>query len=577
MKIKYGQRIYIYLILVFTLFSVSLVLLFINREKELKRDITKAKQVIYADLVSDYLIGQSSFDGDFCVVDSILSIFPRDIRISIFDNDGSVVYDNVAPEEEWEAMKSRNNIGVVRAILYGSGNYIRKDRYHDNRDYYFYATYKNNYVIRIGLPYVPFELFQKSDVILLGISIAIFICALVLISLLYFSTRQSLRKLKLFISSFTRDNKSPKFESFRDHELSEIQSMIADIYKQFELKERDTQVERDKLLEHFNFAEEGISFFTAENENIYTNVHFIQYLSILMNEMTFEVQQIFENPLFTDVRYFLSNRGTAKSYSSKLHGNGKIFGIHVIVFDDESYEIIIRPISEAERDEMDAAAITNNIAHELRTPVTSMRGYLETILEHENITPEKKKEFLERAYKQCIRLNEIIQDVILLSKTTYAPQFFLIEKIDLNKLISEMIDDFSDKIETNETIIDIRIPENTEIKGNRTLLSCIFRNLAMNSLKYSGIGSTVTINNYRIDNNYLYFSFSDNGNGVDKKHIDHLFDRFYRVSDGRTRDTGGSGLGLSIVKEAVHFHHGEIYVKNRTEGGLEYLFTLSRN
>jgi Signal transduction histidine kinase len=85
-------------------------------------------------------------------------------------------------------------------------------------------------------------------------------------------------------------------------------------------------------------------------------------------------------------------------------------------------------MTDTERDEMDAAAITNNIAHELRTPVTSMRGYLETLLEHKDLPEEKQKDFLEKAYKQCIRLSEIMQDVILLSKTNYAPQFFLYVK-----------------------------------------------------------------------------------------------------------------------------------------------------
>jgi Signal transduction histidine kinase len=578
MKIKYGLQIYIYLFLLIALFSASLILLFSNREKRLKKEVIETELTVYVELINKYLQTTYPQEEQFTHIDSLAPFLPKEIRVSIFDDDvSSIIYDNIAPKEDWEKINNSNNIGVIRALLYGSGNYIRQDEYHDGKDYYFYAIHKNNYIIRIGLPYIPIDLFQKSYLILFSLSALLFLLILGVVSLLYLGTRRSLKKLKLFVSSFVKDNKSPQYESFLDDELRDIQSMIANVCKQLESKEKNTQTEKEKLLEHFNFAEEGISFFTADNKNIYTNVHFIQYLSILLNETTFDVHGIFENPLFSDINHFLANRETKKSYSSKLYGNGKIFGVHVIIFDDKSYEIIIHQITDTERKEMDAAAITNNIAHELRTPVTSMRGYLETILEHENMSEEKRKDFLEKAYRQCVRLSEIIQDVVLLSKTTYAPQYFLVENIDLYKLVVEITEDLQEKIEANNSSVKIRISENVTIKGNRTLLTSIFRNLVTNSLKYAGIGTTIVINNYITDENYFYFSFSDNGRGVEEKHIDQLFDRFYRASDGRTRDSGGSGLGLSIVKDAVQFHQGEVYVKNRPEGGLEFIFTLRKN
>jgi len=574
-KIQYSLRIYIYLVLLIAIFAISITCLFLNRTKELKKEISEKNLSVYAELIDDYLKCESNYVG-IATVEDLLPYFPKEIRISVFNEDRSILYDNVAPREDWEkiANESRNNVGVIRAFLYGSGNYIRKDKYHNNENYHFYSLYKNDHIIRVALPYIPVDKAQESDMILLRLSGVLFLITIFVLSLFYLNVRRSIKKLKIFVSSLIRDRGSLKYETMQETELSEVQLMIVDIYKELASKEKDTQIEREKLLEHFNFAEEGISFFTAGNKNVYTNVHFIQYLSILLNETVFDVQSIFKNPIFSDIIHFLNNRGTSKSYNSNLYGNGKIFGIHVIIFDDNSYEIIIRKITDAEREEMDAAAITNNIAHELRTPVTSMRGYLETILEVENMSTEKQKLFLEKAYKQCIRLSEIIQNLILLSKTTYAPQYFLIENINLNKLICEIIDDAKELIETNHSVIEVMVAENTIIKGNRTLLSSIFRNLLTNAIKYAGLGTIITIKNYLTDDNYFYFSFADNGKGIAKKHIDHIFDRFYRVSDGRTRDSGGSGLGLSIVKDAVQFHRGEIYVKNRLEGGLEFIFSL---
>ena len=104
----------------------------------------------------------------------------------------------------------------------------------------------------------------------------------------------------------------------------------------------------------------------------------------------------------------------------------------------------------------------------------------------------------------------------------------------------------------------------------------IFRNLIDNSISYAGRGTTIFINCFRSDEKFLYISFSDNGVGVDDKYLNRLFERFYRIDKGRSRKLGGTGLGLSIVKNAVVLHGGSISVKNRVEGGLEFIFTLAR-
>ena len=112
-------------------------------------------------------------------------------------------------------------------------------------------------------------------------------------------------------------------------------------------------------------------------------------------------------------------------------------------------------------------------------------------------------------------------------------------------------------------------------KKNREEYS-IFRNLTDNAIAYAGVGTKITIDCYLEDDNYYYFSFSDNGVGVPEEHLNRLFERFYRVDKGRSRKLGGTGLGLAIVKNAVLFHKGEIWVKNGSNGGLNILFSLRK-
>jgi signal transduction histidine kinase len=221
--------------------------------------------------------------------------------------------------------------------------------------------------------------------------------------------------------------------------------------------------------------------------------------------------------------------------------------------------------------------MTNNIAHELLTPVTSMRGYFETLIEHEALPPEKQRDYIQRAYRQIIRLTDIIQDTVLLSKTGNASRYFSKEEINLYDLLRDMIEiDLKDRIEQQGDRVDLLVGKQVKVRGNGTLLYSIFRNLSDNVLKYAGENIRITIHNYMEDDDFYYFLFADNGTGIDEKLLDRIFERFYRVNEGRTRDKGGSGLGLSIVKDAVTFHHGEIQARNRKNGGLEFLFTLKK-
>jgi len=120
------------------------------------------------------------------------------------------------------------------------------------------------------------------------------------------------------------------------------------------------------------------------------------------------------------------------------------------------------------------------------------------------------------------------------------------------------------------------IPDDLTVNGNQNLLYAVFRNLTDNVIRYAGENIKIRISMYNEDKDFYYFSFYDTGCGIaNENHLNRLFERFYRINEGRTRDSGGSGLGLSIVKNAVAFHKGSITVKNRKEGGLEFLFTVA--
>ena len=220
--------------------------------------------------------------------------------------------------------------------------------------------------------------------------------------------------------------------------------------------------------------------------------------------------------------------------------------------------------------------MTSNIAHELRTPVTSIRGYLETLIACPDMKPEKKQEFIEKAYNQTLRLSELITDMALITKMEERSEKLHKEEIDLYDVANEVFDEFEERIAEKGNIVENMLSPGTVLIANRSLVYTIVRNLVENTLKYAGDGVKMHLECYSTIEKFCYLTYYDTGNGVPAEHLEKIFERFYRIDEGRARDIGGSGLGLSIVKNAVKFHGGTVRVINRLEGGLQFFFSLRR-
>ena len=223
--------------------------------------------------------------------------------------------------------------------------------------------------------------------------------------------------------------------------------------------------------------------------------------------------------------------------------------------------------------------LTQNIAHELKTPVASIQGYLETILENPNINDTMRQQFLERSYAQSQRLTSLLQDISTLNRMDDAPEITTQEHVDIANMVANIQKETALQLQEKHMTFVNRLPADLVICGNGSLVYSIFRNLTDNAIAYAGIGTTITLTAQLVqtnieDNGKWHFSFSDNGVGVAPEHLQRLFERFYRVDKGRSRKMGGTGLGLAIVKNAVILHGGTISVHNNEDGGLCFEFTL---
>ncbi len=207
--------------------------------------------------------------------------------------------------------------------------------------------------------------------------------------------------------------------------------------------------------------------------------------------------------------------------------------------------------------------LTNNINHELKTPVASILVNLDILDDHPDISPEKKQEIFSRIRANAERLSALLKDVSTITRMEDGQVMIDKKLIDLTELINRIADEERLRTDMN---INVNVP-NLMIHGDRSLLESIFQNLIDNAIAYSG-GTEVNIKADRKGN----FSVWDDGKGVSTEHLPHIFERFYRVDDGRTRTSGGTGLGLSIVRNAVAVHGGNI--KAISTKGLLFEFNL---
>ena len=218
--------------------------------------------------------------------------------------------------------------------------------------------------------------------------------------------------------------------------------------------------------------------------------------------------------------------------------------------------------------------LTNNINHELKTPVSSIRGYIETILSTPNIDKATERKFLEKSLAQTERLQQLLQDVSLITRMDEAPDVIQFEQLMLSDIIKSAVEEWEGHSD-NKMKVELNFKDELPISGNYYLLHAIFKNLLDNARAYSG-GDKVTITLTKESAEAYQFSFKDNGVGIEAPHLSRIFERFYRLDKGRSRKLGGTGLGLSIVKNSVIFHGGTIEAQNAVGGGLEYIFTLSK-
>lgn len=581
--LTFSRKLFLSVITLFVAFAACFMLFQYQREKSYKTELLNTQLQNYNEQLYSYMADAGSLDS---LKHYIMTHMIANLRVTIITPEGKVIFDSTDKAlDEFQNHSSRKE--VQDALMYGSGYAIsRYSESLDGEEFFYSAKYfpKHRIILRSALPY-NVSLTEHLEADMGYVWFTVFICIVLVIIFYRFTYKlgKSITNLQQF--ALKADKNEPIdmdiLRTFPKNELGEISQHIITIYKRLHRAKEALYIEREKLISHLQTSHEGLGVFTKERKEILVNSLFTQYINNISDRNLSSTNEIFTIPELKPIIEFLNkNEGNyskeEKRVTHHLNKNARTFTIECIIFQDLSFEISINDITQEEEQARLKRQLTQNIAHELKTPVSSIQGYLETILSNPNIPKETVKTFLERSYAQSNRLTTLLRDISVLTRMDEAPEMMERESVNLSLVVENIINEVNLGLEEKHIKVINLMPQALMINGNHSLLYSIFRNLMDNAIAYAGTNIQITINCFREDDTFYYFSFSDSGVGVEEEHLTRLFERFYRVDKGRSRKLGGTGLGLAIVKNAVLFHGGTIFAKNAPNGGLEFVFTLQK-
>src|SRR6056297_2799496 len=454
---SFRGEIFFYFIVVFFVFTAAILTFQYQREKnyraaQLENTLDNIAEITQRFTKQNNLIEENKLDR----IDELKNIIPQpQTRITLVDNQGNVLYDSFV-EEYYQMENHLDRPEIQKALRNQTGSNIRHSET-TNQDYYYYAKKYPGYFVRTAVVYnLQIKNFLKAERAFIFFIVSVFGVIGIILFLVTNRLSVSITKLKDFSIKAGRNERIERDTSFPENELGIIGSQIIRIYNNLKKTKDELSNEKEKLFNHLNALNEGIAFFSPQKEKTLSNSHFIQYINIISKKTIDSPDNIFKINDFKKLNNFLKEHvespGLFRSeelphLEYTIKKGEKYYRIQSIVFLDLSFEVMITDITKLEKRRLMKQQLTSNIAHELKTPLASIKGYIETMIDNQPVPKEKQKYFLNRAFSQADRLTSLINDVSLLNNIEDAGELFSFKPVDIKKIVDEVYENFANRMQ----------------------------------------------------------------------------------------------------------------------------------
>ena len=246
--------------------------------------------------------------------------------------------------------------------------------------------------------------------------------------------------------------------------------------------------------------------------------------------------------------------------------------------EENGVTVLIRDITDEYNTEKMRTDFISSVSHELKTPMVMLSGYSEALLDDIVTEPDEVKEMVSIIKDESDRMNKLVNELLIIARMDSDEVLYDITPQDINILLEELHQRFSFEMRDNELTLEINIPADTVVfPFDYDKLNQVFTNLIDNAIRYTKAGGVITINVSREDDGYITVEVKDTGTGIKRENLKHIFERFYKADEARTRGKHGTGLGLYIVSNIITNHDGTITADSLVGEGTTFTIKLPEN
>lgn len=549
----------------------------------------KSSLVSQAQLIQDQIPPSSLTTQNTVYLSDLVKKFSSRIkcRLTIIDKQGKVLADSEKSQDEISAMDNHlGRLEVKEALSGATGIYT-----------HYSATLKTDMlyvalpviydsgiqgVIRLALPLknVREVLFATRKIILLGLFFALGL-AFVLGSLIAGKITKPINKMIRVSRKFSEGDFSRRIIPNSADEIGELAVTLNKMAQDIEDKIRQIETQNQKLTAILNSMIEGVIVVDKAGYIVSIN-HTIEKIfdvsekdalgklfleTVRNNDISEAISRVLRegNSVSAELNLVFPVRRIFQINAAPIFYNQAVFGCLAVIHD----------ITEIRRLETMRRDFVANVSHELKTPLTSIKGFTETLLEGALEDKENSRDFLKIIQDHAERLNSLVND--LLSLSYLESKEIILDKSDLNlnRLLEEVIPGFQAQIKKRNIAVNNELSPGLTLRADKDKISQVFINLIDNAIKFNTENGSVRIFSQDFERE-IKIVVEDSGMGIPAKDIPRIFERFYRVDKARSRSLGGTGLGLSIVKHIVELHGGRAGLESSEGLGSKFWFTLPK-